>query len=87
MTNYEVVIHRGEADPIKIVLDTHDAERAEAQYEELRGTIEEARHVNAPAVDLSELAASAAGMTVDPADVTSVDLVDADEEPDDLDED
>lgn len=87
MTNYEVVIRRGEADPIRIVLDSHDADQAEAQYEELRGTIEEAQRVKAPALDLSDVASSAAGVTVDPAGVTSIDLVDADEDPAGFDED
>ena len=81
VTNFEVVIGHGDGDPIKVLLDSHDAEQAEALYEELRGRIEEAQRVKAPAVDLSGLAASAAGITVDPAEVTSIDLLDADEDP------
>jgi len=81
VTNYEVVIRRGSADPIKIALDTHEGDRAEAQYEELRGVIQEAHRVNAPAVGLDGLGPSGAGLAVNPAEVTSVELLDAEEDP------
>src|SRR3954449_11167731 len=81
VTNYEVVIRRGVAADIKVVLDSHDADQAEALYEEIRGAIEEGQRVNAPAVELASLGPAGAQLAVDPADVTSVDLIDADEDP------
>ena len=80
MTNYEVVISRGDAEPIKVVLDTHDAEQAEAAYENVRAAIEEGQLVKAPSVELGSLSAAVTDLAVDPREVTAVDLVDADEE-------
>jgi len=62
-------------------MGTHEPDRAEAQHEELRGVIEEAQRVNAPAVALDSLGPTASGLAVNLAEVTSVDLIDADEDP------
>jgi len=81
MTNYEVVIRRGDGDPVKVVLETRDAVQAEALYQELRGAIEEGKRVKAPAVELSNLGPASIDLAVNPAEVTSIDLIDADDDP------
>jgi len=81
VTNYEVVIRRGDGDPIRVALQSHDADQAEALYREIRAAIEEGQQVNAPAVELSAFGSAAPDQAVDPVEVTRIDLVDADQDP------